>query len=129
MSKRKATAAAKDELARPFFARFPREDPAADREGMVESAIEAASLVGESYVSPEEDRHRKLLRMLGHVKDAIASRLDEMPTRRDLYRAMALAGYNSSTNPNISGEEPGLKAIWAKDDAEAMLALGSEETE
>ena len=97
------------------------------QEGRVESAIEAASLVGEGYVSPEEERHRKLLRMLGHVKDAIASRLDELPTRRDLYRAMALAGYNSSTNPNISGEEPGLKAIWAKDDAEAMLALGSED--
>jgi len=129
MSKRKATAAAKDELTRPFFARFPREDPAADREGMVESASEAASLVGEGYVSPEEERHRKLLRMLGHVKDAIASRLDELPTRRDLYRAMALGGYNSNANPNVSGEDPGLKAIWAKDDAEALLALGSEETE
>jgi hypothetical protein len=127
MSKRKATAAAKDELARPFFARFPREEPEADREGMVESASESAATMGEGYVSPEEERHRKLLRMLGHVKDAIASRLDELPTRRDLYRAMALAGYNSSTNPNISGEEPGLKAIWAKDDAEALLALGSED--
>jgi len=97
------------------------------KEGRVESASEAASLVGEGYVWPDEDRHRKLLRMLGHVKDAITSRLDELPTRRDLYRAMALAGYNSSTNPNISGEDPGLKAIWAKDDAEALLALGSED--
>jgi len=96
-------------------------------EGTVESACESASLIAEGYVSPEEERHRKLLRMLGHVKDAIASRLDELPTRRDLYRAMALAGYNSSTNPNISGEDPGLKAIWAKDDAEALLALGSED--
>jgi len=96
-------------------------------EGMVESACESAATMGEGYVSPEEERHRKLLRMLGHVKDAIASRLDELPTRRDLYRAMALAGYNSSPNPNISGEDPGLKAIWAKDDAEALLALGSED--
>jgi hypothetical protein len=105
-----------------------KEEP---KEGMVESACESAAALAlichEGYVSPEEERHRKLLRMLGHVKDAIASRLDELPTRRDLYRAMALAGYNSSTNPNISGEDPGLKAIWAKDDAEAMLALGSED--
>jgi hypothetical protein len=127
MPKRKATVAAKDEVARPFFTRFPPEDPAANGEGMVESACESAATMAEGYVSPEEERHRKLLRMLGHVKDAIASRLDELPTRRDLYRAMALAGYNSSTNPNISGEDPGLKAIWAKDDAEAMLALGSED--
>ena len=53
MSKRKATAAAKDELARPFFARFPPEDPAADREGMVESACESAATMAEGYVSPE----------------------------------------------------------------------------
>ena len=127
MSKRKVTAAAKDELSRPFFRPFSREDPAANREGMVESACESAATMAEGYVSPEEDRHRKLLRMLGHVKDAIASRLDELPTRRDLYRAMALAGYNSNANPNVSGEDPGLKAIWAKDDAEALLALGSED--
>ena len=128
MSKRKATVAAKEEFARTPLTRFPFEDSDANREGMVESASEAASLVGDGYVSPEEERHRKLLRMLGHVKDAIASRLDELPTRRDLYRAMALAGYNNNSNPNISGEDPGLKAIWAKDDAEALLALGSEET-
>lgn len=75
----------------------------------------------------EEQRHRKLLRMLGHVKDAIASRLDELPTRRDLYRALALAGYNSSPNRTVSGADPTLKALWARDDAEALLALGSEE--
>jgi len=98
------------------------------KEGRVESACESAATMAEGYISPEEERHRKLLRMLGHVKDAIASRLDELPTRRDLYRAMALAGYNNNSNPNISGEDPGLKAIWAKDDAEALLALGSEET-
>jgi hypothetical protein len=94
---------------------------------MVESAIESAAGMAEGYVSLEEERHRKLLRMLGHVKDAIASRLDELPTRRDLYRAMAIAGYNSNPNPHVSGEDPGLKALWAKDDAEALLALGSEE--
>lgn len=97
------------------------------KEGRVETAIEAAALVGEGYVSPEEERHRKLLRMLGHVKDAIASRLDELPTRRDLYRALALAGYNMNGNPHISGEDPGLKVRWADDDAEAMLGLGSED--
>jgi len=98
-------------------------------EGQVETAMEAMSLLTGtgSFAPPEERRHQALLRMLGHVKDAIASRLDELPTRRDLYRAMALAGYNSSPNPNISGEDPGLKAIWAKDDAEALLALGSED--
>jgi hypothetical protein len=96
-------------------------------EGRPEDAITSAGALGEGYVSPEEERHRKLLRMLGHVKDAIASRLDELPTRRDLYRAMALAGYNASPNRTVSGADPGLKAIWAKDDAEAMLALGSED--
>ena len=97
------------------------------REGMVESAIESTALAEEGYVPPEEERHRKLLRMLGHVKDAIATRLDELPTRRDLYRALALAGYNMNPNWRISGEDPGLKAIWAGADAEALLALGSEE--
>ena len=96
-------------------------------DGMVESALESAAMMPEGYLSPEEERHRKLLRMLGHVKDAIASRLDELPTRRELCRAMALAGYNSNPNARISGEDPGLKAQWAKDDAEALLALGSED--
>jgi len=99
----------------------------ASEEGMVESAIEAASLAGEGYISPEEERHRKLLRMLGHVKDAIATRLDELPTRRDLYRAMALAGYNMNPHARVNGADPGLKAVWAWADADALLALGSEE--
>jgi len=46
-------------------------------DGMVESALESAAMMPEGYLSPEEERHRKLLRMLGHVKDAIASRLDD----------------------------------------------------
>ena len=96
-------------------------------DGMVESALESAAMMPEGYLSPEEERHRKLLRMLGHVKDAIASRLDELPTRRDLCRAMALAGYNASPNRTVSGADPALKAIWARDDAEALLALGSED--
>jgi hypothetical protein len=99
----------------------------ADAGVFLERGVPDGELVSERLLSPAVKRHRALLRMLGHVKDAIASRLDELPTRRDLFRAMALAGYNSSPNRTVSGADPALKAIWARDDAEALLALGSEE--
>lgn len=70
----------------------------------------------------EERRHKALLRMLGHVKDAL--RIDPLV----LYRAAALAGYNASPDRNICNADPGLKAHWADEDAEALLAVGSDET-
>jgi hypothetical protein len=71
--------------------------------------------------TPEVQRHKALLRMLGHVKDAL--RIDPLV----LYRAAALAGYNANLNAKIHNADPGLKARWAADDAEALLAVGSDE--
>ena len=70
--------------------------------------------------SPDERRHKALLRMLGHVKDAL--RIDS----RTLYRAAALAGYNANPDPAVGNADPGMKALWADADAEALLAIGSE---
>ena len=81
----------------------------------------AASTNPEPFELPEEHRHKALLRMLGHVKDAI--RIDP----RVIYRAAALAGYNANTDPNVCNADPGSKSIWADEDAEAMLAIGSDE--
>lgn len=72
---------------------------------------------------PDERRHKALLRMLGHVKAAL--RIDQ----RTLYRAAALAGYNANPNTRISNADPGQKARWAEEDAEALLAVGSDTTE
>ena len=84
------------------------------RDGLSDEQIEADP--------PEEKRHKALLRMLGHVKDAL--RIDA----RTLYRAAALAGYNANPDPNVSGADGGSKALWAEEDAEALLAVGSDET-
>ena len=73
--------------------------------------------------SDEERRHKALLRMLGHVKDAI--RLDP----RVIYRAAALAGYNANPDPNVCNADPGSKSIWDEEDAEAFMAIGSDEKE
>jgi hypothetical protein len=69
----------------------------------------------------DERRHRKLLRMLGHVKDAL--RIDPLI----LYRAAALAGYNANPKPSIHKANSGQKALWAEEDADALMAVGSEE--
>ncbi|MGD1146950.1 MAG: hypothetical protein ABR961_03235 [Thermoanaerobaculaceae bacterium] len=74
-----------------------------------------------SFDSPEDRRHKALLRMLGHVKDAI--RLDP----RVIYRAAALAGYNANPDPNVGNADPDAKARWADEDAESLLAIGSDE--
>ncbi len=60
--------------------------------------------------------------MLGHVKDAL--RVDP----RTLYRAAALAGYNANPDPAVGSADPGVKALWAEADAEALLAVASDET-
>ena len=73
--------------------------------------------------TPEERRHKKLLAMLGHVKDAL--RIDPLM----LYRAAALAGYNANPSPSIRNAPPGQKALWAAEDAEAMVCVASDETE
>lgn len=71
--------------------------------------------------SPEVQRHKALLRMLGHVKDAL--RIDPVI----LYRAVALAGYNANPRSEVCKANPGDKALWAEEDAEALLAVGSDE--
>ena len=75
----------------------------------------------EELLSALNDQHLKLLRMLGHVKDAI-----RVPPR-ELYRAFALAGYNANLNQKIHNADPDLKAKWAEEDAEALMALGSDD--
>jgi len=72
---------------------------------------------------PAERRHRALLRMLGHLKDALECPLD----KRELLRASALAGYNANPDPNFSGADAGSRVLWADEDAEALLAVGSDE--
>jgi hypothetical protein len=76
---------------------------------------------GDAELPPEERRHRALLRMLGHVKDAL--HVDP----RVIYRAAALGGYNANPDPAVGNADPGIKALWAEADAEAMLAVGSDE--
>jgi hypothetical protein len=69
------------------------------------------------------NRHVALMRMLGHLKDALAPKFGA----RELYRAAALAGYNANPDPAVANAEPGMKALWAEADAEAVLAVGSDE--
>jgi hypothetical protein len=83
--------------------------------------VPACHVPDEVYETPEERRHKALLRMLGHVKDAL--RIDPL----HLYRAAALAGYNANPKPSIHNARPGLKALWAAEDADAMLGVASDE--
>jgi hypothetical protein len=83
--------------------------------------VPACHVPDEVYETPEERRHKALLRMLGHVKDAL--RIDPLI----LYRAAALAGYNANPKPSIHNANSGQKALWAEEDADALMAVGSED--
>ena len=79
--------------------------------------------VDQAPADPAEQRHLKLLRMLGHLKDSLAFPL----SRRELVEAMALAGYNANLDKRVWGASAITKAEWARRDAEALLASGSDE--
>ena len=70
-----------------------------------------------------ERRYQGMLRMIGHVKDSLRFPLD----RRELVRVICMAGYNANPDPNISGADAGSRALWADEDADAILAAGSDE--
>lgn len=70
---------------------------------------------------------RPELGTLEHLEQAIVDALADMPTRRDLFLAVAMAGYNANPDETISNTDSGLKAIWAEEDAEALLAVGSDD--
>jgi hypothetical protein len=85
------------------------------------AAAEQHHDVTPAQVDQAEHRYQGMLRMIGHVKDALRFPLD----RRELVRAIALAGYNA--NPEFAHREAGEKAQWAAEDADALLAVGSDE--
>jgi hypothetical protein len=70
-----------------------------------------------------QQRHNALLRMLGHLKEALTPRLGPL----ELYRAAALAGYNANPDPAVHDAVAGVKAMWADEDALALLDVGSDE--
>ena len=79
-------------------------------------------------ISPAERRHHAHLRMLGHVKDAVVEAIGrERITRRDLFLAAALGGYNANPDPNVCNADPGSKVLWAEEDAEAAMAVKDDE--
>ena len=84
---------------------------------------DTAPAIDQAPVDPAEQRHLKLLRMLGHLKNTLAFPL----SKRELVRAICMAGYNANPNQNISGADGGSRALWADEDAEALLAVGSDE--
>ena len=68
--------------------------------------------------------HAALLRMLAKIRD----RVPELGPR-ELYMAAALAGYNANPDPNVSNADPGSKALWAEEDARALLEVKSDQVE
>lgn len=72
-----------------------------------------------------QERHVALLRMLGHVKDALTFPL----SKRELLRAICYAGYNANDSDINMAASPAQRAAWADVDAEALIAVPSDQVD
>lgn len=72
-------------------------------------------------VDPAERRYQGMLRMIGHVKDSLRFPL----SKREALRVILMAGQYA--NPRIAKLDAGARALMADQDAEALLAVGSDE--
>jgi len=76
---------------------------------------------GPTQVGGEHARHAGLMRMLAVIRDRLAPRIPPV----QLYRRAALAGPNA--NHEMAGREPGVRALNADQDAQALLEVASDD--
>jgi len=76
---------------------------------------------GPTQVGGEHARHAGLMRMLAVIRDRLAPGIPPV----QLYRRAALAGPNA--NHEMAGREPGVRALNADQDAQALLEVASDD--